>query len=114
MNKINIYDKDSFIRFITLVDKNNVIKYLNLLSFYDKNSIHNVYKISSYIFNKIDFNNINNLYCYFAKSLSENIKKLDNYSKNNESIPNWFYHTCDSEVPSDYERQEIIDLLSKF
>ncbi|MBP3445547.1 MAG: hypothetical protein J6K23_06400 [Bacilli bacterium] len=99
-------------------DKKSFIKYVKLIEFYEKNTIHNVYKISSYIFSKIlnKQNQINNLFNYFSKSFSENINKLNNnLLKNNLNIiPEWLNKDIKKEEATENELEEINDILSDY
>lgn len=112
----SIKDKESFTKYICVVDKANLNKYLKLLNYFELHfPIHDFYKLSSYIFQKIEnrLDSINNLYNYFLNALRSNIIKLNSeYFKNKKQVPSWFNKKIDIE-PLDYkeqaEMQEIID-----
>ena len=118
MNPKKIIDKKSFIKYVKSIDKKNLNKYINLIEFYEKNTIHNVYKISSYIFIRIvpKINQINNLFNYFSKSFSDNINKLNkNLLKSNlNNIPEWFNKNIQKEEVSEKELEEIHDILNDY
>lgn len=120
MSAKKIIDRESFIKYIQIVDKNNLEKYLKLIDFYENTSIHNLYFLSSYIFQKIEnrLDSINNLYNYFFKSLSDNIKKLNDniifsYQKK-EIVPKWFYKKNSSFSTNEDEKKELYDILNKY
>lgn len=113
MKAIEIQNKESFIKYLNQNDIVNLDKYLNLVEFYNKNSIHNVYKICSYIFNQIENKDISNKYNYFSVAFINNIKKLDEYlinSKENNNI-SWLNKEIKSTIATKEEQEEIKNML---
>ena len=113
-----IKDKQSFIDYINLIDSNNLNEYVKVIEFYNENSIHNVYKISAYIFEKIEnkLASINSIYNYFVKSISTTINKFNNYDfkKNIEEKPEWLYKEIKGTKATKEEQLEMEKLLEEF
>lgn len=118
MKAKEIKDKQSFIDYINLIDSNNLSEYVKVIEFYHKNSIHNVYKISAYIFEKIEnkLDSISSIYNYFVKSLSTTINKFNNYDfkKNIEQRPEWLYKEIKGTKATKEEQLEMEKLLEEF
>lgn len=115
-----IKNKETFINFIKSIDENNLLNYIKIMEYYEKNTIHNIYKISSYIFSRIykKINDIDNIYNYFVVSMQKNIEKLNKNNilkeKNNLSIPSWFNKEIPDNKATKEEIQEMKELLKDF
>lgn len=118
MKAQDIKNKMTLLEYLKYFDPENLDKYLTIIEYFEKNTIHDIYKICSYIFKNIETKNIiiKNKINYFKLSLNNNINKLNNYQKNlrkNEKLPYWFDKEIKQEITTDEEIKEIEDLFNE-
>jgi len=113
MSTIKIVDKKTFIKYIKNVDSQNLKDYLKIIDFYKKNSIHDIYKLSFYILERMENKDIKNKVVYFQNSLKNNIQKLNDYSKgeNNKNQPLWLDKKIEENIATPEEIAEMENLF---
>lgn len=110
MEIIEIKDYKTITKYIQNFDSKNLNRYINLIQFYEKNCIHDIFKLSAYIFLKMENKAINNKFNYFLKSLRQNIDKLNKYQTKSDieiSLPEWFDKDFEAEDISKEQLNEL-------
>ncbi len=112
MSPKEIIDRKTFIKYINLIDSENINKYLCCIDYYTSNTRHDIYKISSYIFSHMKLKKITNIYNYFNVSMKQNIEKLDCYSNCRiNKLPTWYNQEIEQDLASKEEQEEMEKLL---
>lgn len=115
MKAKEIINEKTFIKYIKIYDSKNFNRYLFFLKQLKNNCIHDIYKLSSYVFQKMEDKEISNKYNYFTNSILKNISKLNKLTfKSIDKKPTWFDSDIKIKEATKEELKEIDDLLSKY